>query len=75
MKKHSKASLVGIQFSDHKKSIKVTYKDNGMGFSDTTRFGFGLTNTVSRIQNYKGTFNFTSQQGDGVTAEILVPVK
>lgn len=75
MKKHSKASLVGLQFLYHKKNIRLSYKDNGVGFPDDLTFGFGLNNTVSRIQNSRGSFNFTSKLGNGISIEILVPAK
>ncbi len=75
MKKHSQASLVGLQFLYHKKNIRLSYKDNGIGFPEDIIFGFGLNNTVSRIHNNKGTFNFTSKQGRGISVEVLVPAK
>jgi len=74
MKKHSHASLVGLQLSYYKKNIQLCYKDNGVGAPENMKFGLGLNNTVSRIQNHNGTFNFTSKLESGISFEILIPV-
>lgn len=75
MKKHSKASLVGLHFSSNNKIIKIDYKDNGVGFPTDIKYGLGLRNVVSRIRSCGGTFNFTQKSGTGVSIEISLPNK
>ncbi|MGS2741556.1 tetratricopeptide repeat-containing sensor histidine kinase [Sinomicrobium sp. M5D2P17] len=72
MKKHSKATLVGITFSESSKVLKITYSDNGVGApADVLKYGNGLRNTENRILFVKGSITF--ETGKGFKAEIQLP--
>ncbi|MGS2764171.1 tetratricopeptide repeat-containing sensor histidine kinase [Sinomicrobium sp. M5D2P9] len=72
MKKHSKATLVGITFSDTAKVLKITYSDNGVGAPDNVlKYGNGLRNTENRILFVKGYITFETEKG--FRAEIQLP--
>lgn len=74
MKKHSGATLIAITFKKEKKSIIVSYTDNGKGASmNDKKLGNGLQNVENRIYAIKGSFTFTTQIGNGFKAEIKFP--
>ncbi|WP_299122889.1 tetratricopeptide repeat-containing sensor histidine kinase [uncultured Tenacibaculum sp.] len=68
MKKHSQASLVIVAFSEIKDTLKVEYKDNGVGV-DTIEMKSGLKNMETRIKSIGGTitFDLETQKGFHVT--------
>jgi len=69
MKKHSKASIVVLTFSQDDK-LTITYADNGIGCN--IKKGNGLQNTENRIQAINGTITFESQPNEGFKAKIIV---
>ena len=71
--KHADASLVTISiFVD--KQIKITYKDNGLGFSgEDSLLGHGMRNMEQRVKTLMGDFNV--QSDDGVKINITVPLE
>lgn len=71
MKKHSKANLVVISFSENKKNVIIEYVDNGNGIDKKKMvFGNGLLNVENRMNSIKGSFKFGSSKGKGMTAYI-----
>lgn len=75
MRKYSKASFVGITFSKVRNQLELTYKDDGIGFTNKqNNWGNGLKHVETRIQNLKGSFNFDSEPSKGVTAKIKFPI-
>ena len=74
MEKHSRATLVNIDFEQTKKMLKVDYQDNGIGATkDNLNNRNGLWNTEKRIQAIGGTIIFDSQKGNGFKAQIEIP--
>ncbi|MGB5819842.1 MAG: ATP-binding protein [Saonia sp.] len=74
MQKHSKATLVSIDFEQTKKKLKIDYSDDGVGTSkDSLNYKNGLWNTEKRIQAINGTITFDSEEGKGFKALIEVP--
>lgn len=71
MKKHSRASLVVLQFQQEGKKIRITYKDNGRGIKilGDSQPG-GLQNAKSRITQSGGYFKLDSAEGKGVKVEM-----
>lgn len=75
MKKHSKASVVVLNFTSEKKDIQISYSDNGCGVDLTRDFVTnGLVNVENRIDGIKGSFTFDSSLGKGFKANITIPV-
>lgn len=59
MKKHSKATLVVLDFKKTDKKIQISYSDNGVGISDEKSFmKNGLQNVENRISSINGTITF-----------------
>lgn len=70
MKKHSKATLVTLQFEEHKKKVIVTYRDNGIGCK--IKYGNGLRNTENRMELVGGTITFESEINKGFQAKLII---
>ncbi|MGS2765071.1 tetratricopeptide repeat-containing sensor histidine kinase [Sinomicrobium sp. M5D2P9] len=70
MKKHSKASVVLLQFLRSGKTVLVEYTDNGRGCD--LEMGSGLTNAETRIKLIGGTINFVSEPEEGFRVKITI---
>lgn len=75
MKKHSMAKNVEIIFKLENAHAKITYQDDGIGFSPDSKFGNGLNNTVNRIRSLNGEVNFGKSTEGGVFISISLPLK
>lgn len=65
---------VRISFKKERKSILVSYTDNGKGATlSDKKLGNGLQNVENRIYAIHGSFTFTTRIGDGFKAEIKFP--
>lgn len=74
MQKHSKATMVFISFEQNKKTLKISYSDNGIGVSpNDMKNKNGLWNTEKRIQAIGGSIIFDSNKGEGFSAFIEIP--
>ena len=77
MKKHSRASLVALVFSEEKKYLKIDYSDNGEGATkQAIQNGNGLKNVKNRIFSVNGKLTFENEngKGKGLKIKILIPV-
>ncbi|MCR9182118.1 MAG: tetratricopeptide repeat protein [Flavobacteriaceae bacterium] len=70
MKKHSKATLVVIDFKQFGKKISVEYRDNGAGSSLHKKNG--LQNAENRIFVLNGTITFETEPGSGFKARFTL---
>lgn len=66
--KHSRASLVLIEFNQDHKKIAIRYKDNGIGSELSNKNG--LQNVENRIKALKGAITFESEKNKGFQANI-----
>lgn len=75
MKKHSNATLVGINLKKTDKNIILNYHDNGKG-ADLTKLPFknGLHNIENRIHSIKGEIEIDSDLGKGFKVFIKIPL-
>jgi signal transduction histidine kinase len=73
-KKHSKATLVVIDFNEQNKRLIVTFIDNGIGLQNTQNRKSGLQNAENRIQAIKGTLIFDPSYQKGCKAIINIPI-
>lgn len=75
MKKHSKASLVAVIFSEGKNYLNINYSDNGTGTSmQSLKTSNGILNMENRILSIKGKLNFETEQGKGLKILIQIPL-
>ncbi|MFH7013256.1 ATP-binding protein [Flavobacterium sp. FlaQc-52] len=75
MKKHSKATLIGITIKKTTDVILINYADNGQGI-DLKKIGFknGLQNIENRIATIKGGVTFDSNPKEGFKVFIKLPL-
>ncbi|RDI14439.1 tetratricopeptide repeat-containing sensor histidine kinase [Flavobacterium sp. AG291] len=75
MKKHSNATTVAIRFVKVNSSLKIEYKDNGVGFDKNSLSNTnGLANTENRISVISGNIIFESESNGGLSVSITFPV-
>ncbi|MCJ7758255.1 MAG: hypothetical protein MUP24_08910 [Gillisia sp.] len=75
MKKHSRASLVALVFTEEKKYLKIDYSDNGEGTTrQAIQNGNGLQNVENRVFSIDGKLTFETEKGKGLKIMILIPV-
>lgn len=78
--KYAKASksVINIFYSDNEGILRLTYTDNGKGFSKDNVFskgkGMGLINIEQRVNTLEGKFKIESSEGNGVFVEIELPM-
>jgi len=76
--KHSRASEITIHLSLLKKSIKLEFSDNGVGFDKKilkTSKQFGLIGIKERVQSLKGNFDLVTSPSQGTRLIILIPIR
>jgi signal transduction histidine kinase len=71
--KHGKATRADILLQDFKKSMCMTFTDNGMGSHDF-HHGFGLRAMEERVLGIGGTMRTESVYGEGFSVEITIPL-
>ncbi|MBF4467066.1 tetratricopeptide repeat-containing sensor histidine kinase [Flavobacterium sp. LC2016-12] len=75
MKKHSSATLVGINFKKTDKSVIINYTDNGKGIDiNNMIFKNGLHNVENRILSIKGEIDIDTEPNKGFKVFIKFPL-
>ncbi|HZJ35432.1 MAG TPA: two-component regulator propeller domain-containing protein [Gillisia sp.] len=75
MKKHSRASLVALVFTEEKKYLKIDYSDSGEGVTrQAIKNGNGLKNVENRIFSVNGKLTFENEKGKGLKIMVLIPI-
>lgn len=73
--KHSNASEVVVQITQHDETLNIIVEDQGDGFvPEKTSWGLGYTTIQNRMENLKGEFIIDSSVGNGTTVILNVPV-
>ena len=71
---HSGASEVHIELEVGSGNVRMSVKDNGVGFNmGEARAGFGLDNMRRRAEELGGTFSITSAEGAGADVRVRLP--
>lgn len=74
MKKHSRAQLVALSFSENTKHLEIRYSDTGKGASPTIlKSGGGIHNMRTRLSSVNGDIVFKIEEDKGFKAEIHIP--
>jgi len=70
MRKHSKASIVILTFSQEKNKIHIKYQDNGVGCA--LKKQMGLQNAENRIASINGSIIFDTEINKGFKVKITI---
>ncbi|WP_299102232.1 tetratricopeptide repeat-containing sensor histidine kinase [uncultured Winogradskyella sp.] len=72
--KHANANIIKISISLEKELICLDIIDDGEGFDTTkSKKGIGLKNMKSRVEDFSGEINWSSQSGNGTTVNVKIP--
>jgi signal transduction histidine kinase len=72
--KHAKATEASIECRIQSGEYRMVISDNGKGISENNSSGKGLRNIAERVRSLGGTWQVTSEEGNGVVNEINVPL-
>ncbi|WP_237852229.1 tetratricopeptide repeat protein [Rhodohalobacter sulfatireducens] len=73
--KHSGASEVVVQITQHDDILNIIVEDDGLGFDpNNTQWGMGYTTIQNRMDNLNGELTIDSSTGNGTTVILNVPV-
>jgi PAS domain S-box-containing protein len=75
--KHARAKNVTIAILDGEPNsqLKILIQDDGSGFDlETKKKGLGLQQMQRRVEAVRGSFNISSQPGEGTRVEVLMPL-
>lgn len=75
MQKHSKAQEVIVRFDYEGNILQIYYKDDGIGLSESPKYGNGFMNTENRINLLKGTLTFEKNNNSGLGIHISIPIQ
>ena len=75
MQKHSKAQEVIVRFDYEGNILHIYYKDDGIGLSESPKYGNGFMNTENRINLLKGTLTFEKNNNRGLGIHISIPIQ
>jgi signal transduction histidine kinase len=70
--KHASATEVNIGFGLHNETLHISIRDNGKGLTQSSRFGNGLKNMRTRIENIGGSFEIVHKSG--TTVKLKCPL-
>lgn len=72
--RHARASSVEIQLAEYDEALHLTIQDDGQGFVPKREKGLGLLGMEERVKHLTGSFRIRSEQGEGTTIDICLPV-
>lgn len=72
--KHSHATEVLVQLRKMNNHILLVVEDNGKGMTEEKKNGIGISNLKSRLQLLDGNLQYDSNDNEGTTAIVRVPI-
>ncbi len=73
--KHSQATTVVLDLRATATGLQLLLSDNGVGFDPSLNTtGFGLQSMAERVRAIGGTFQLTSQPGEGSQVQVDIPL-
>jgi signal transduction histidine kinase len=77
--RHSSAENAEFIFCSHKKTVHLTYRDDGVGFDQESvsyeKDKSGLHNMMRRIESMDGKFEIHSEPGKGVEMNMMIRIQ
>ncbi|MFJ5997053.1 sensor histidine kinase [Streptomyces sp. NPDC092370] len=73
VRKHARASTVGVVLARHPYGVELEITDDGTGFVAESSSGFGLDGMRKRLAELGGRLTVTSSLGDGTRVLALIP--
>lgn len=75
--KHSGADTITLTVMKHNDAVKISYQDNGKGFSfdKKTIRGIGMRNIESRLEMTGATHTITTSPGQGFQCDVWIPLQ
>lgn len=71
--KYANAESVLVTIEKHKENLKLTIKDDGIGFDVTRKSkGIGFQNIEARVKSCHGKFDLKSKKGEGTTIQVVM---
>jgi signal transduction histidine kinase len=74
VRKHARASTVGVVLARRSYGVELEITDDGAGFSVEESSGFGLDGMRKRLAELGGRLTVTSSVGDGTRVLALIPL-
>jgi signal transduction histidine kinase len=74
VRKHARASTVGVVLARQADGVELEITDDGTGFVVEESAGFGLDGMRKRLAELGGTLTVTSSVGDGTRVLALIPL-
>lgn len=73
--KHSGATEVVVQITQHDDMLNIIVEDNGIGFDpESSQWGLGYTTIQNRVDDLEGDLTIDSSRGNGTTIILNIPV-
>jgi signal transduction histidine kinase len=73
--RHAQAKTVRIQVQQTDSALILSIQDDGKGFNPARDKGLGLLGMEERVSHRRGTFQVTSEPGQGTLLSIELPVR
>jgi len=73
VRKHAKATHVGIELAYGDTAVRLEVRDDGTGFDPETANGFGLRGMRERATQVDGSMHVRSAPGEGTSVTVEVP--
>jgi len=71
--KYAKATTIYVTLEKEKENLKLTIKDNGIGFDAAKKSkGIGIQNIESRVKSCHGKFEIISKKGEGTAISVTM---
>jgi signal transduction histidine kinase len=74
IRKHARASTVGVTLARHDDEVELEITDDGIGFAVREAPGFGLDGMRKRLAELGGQLTVTSSPGDGTRIQAMLPL-
>jgi signal transduction histidine kinase len=74
IRKHARASTVGVTLARHDDEVELEITDDGIGFTVRQAPGFGLDGMRKRLAELGGQLTVTSSPGDGTRILAMLPL-
>lgn len=73
--RHAEAGSVEVTLSQNASGVRVVVRDDGKGFGEGARFGFGLLGMAERARALGGRLDVTRPKGGGAQIELTHPLR